>query len=296
MTLQKLDYRIDVDTNNVAFEIYINGFCVIRCDEDGPIYCLIGVGEYLKPTNNVLRLVMYPIEGATEFVDDSCYCKVTLAARDRFETEQLSAFAGIHYFPTRDHQRNASLTAIKQLPLINQHLGKPRNATDIVFNDDSNHYIAVQGFDINSEYKVWNWANSLELSRQNGDSSPLPYKLRTALFDSYEQLWNAFNKKDLDWLEKLHEEFSVESAEASGISPNDYFESLSFSSFFNDPELSLGTLSFSDLCYSYSLDKKLVTLTNAGGLIRFIRNGDETDYISYVPHFRLVDEKFIISR
>ncbi len=296
MNPQKIDYRIDIDTNNVAFEIYLNDLCVMRCDEAGPSYCLIGVGEYLKPLDNALRLIVYPAEGADDFIEDSCYCKVTLAARNRFETEQLSAFSGIHYFPTKNSHRNASLTAIKELPLINQHLGRPVSAIHISFNDENKQCVAVQNFDINSKYKTWNWVNSQTLAKKDSDSSLLSNKLLTKLFDSYKQLWEAFNKNDMESLEKLHTEFSVESAEANGTSAAVYFESLSFPSFLNDPELSLAELSFNDLSYSYSLDKKLVTLTNTGGLIRFIRNGDKNDFISYIPHFRFDGEKFIISR
>ena len=296
MTPETLDYKIEIDSKDCALDIFINDINIVSYYQKGPFYTVLGIGEYLKPTDNELTVILWPATNDSDRFDSGSYCKVTLASRNRFETEQLSAFSGIHYHPTDDIGYNTSDKSINRIAPINTHLGKSVENVNFEHDAENFYYTLTQHFDINPKYKVWKWENSPILASKNGYDKALPPKQREALFKAYEELWRAFKDKDLKKIEKLHHEYLLESVEANGGTPEMYFRSLGLTDIINDPELTLAPLSFKDVKYFYSLDKKLVTLYSKTSLIHFLRNNDEDDYVSFIPRYRLDGDKFVISR
>ncbi|WP_027362134.1 hypothetical protein [Halodesulfovibrio aestuarii] len=297
MTPQKLDYRLEIDTNDCAFEITINDFAVFSFYKKGPVYLTMGIGEYLKPQNNKLAISVWPATNETDLFDKGSFCKVTLAARDRTKTAQLSAFSGIHYYPKDSHEYNISEKSIQKISEINTHLGKSIGNTEFKHYKENLYYYLTQQFDIDPNYKVWNWETSPTLASKYGYDAPLPPKQREALFSAYQELWNALNKKDVKKLELLFHEQSLECAEASGTAPERYFKTNVLLDILKDPELSLAPLSFKNVRYYYSLDKKLVNLLDSKtSLIHFYRNNKKDHYVSFYPSYRYDGKKFVISR
>ncbi|WP_430735415.1 hypothetical protein [Halodesulfovibrio aestuarii] len=296
MNPQELDYRIEIDANDCAVDIAINGLDIFKHHKKGPLYLVIGIGEYLKPQNNKLELAVWPATNDGDLFDKGSFCKVTLAARDRTKTAQLSAFSGIHYYPKDNIEYNISDESIKKIPVINTHFGKSVGNVKFKHYEKNLYYSLTQEFDIDPNYKVWNWETSPTLASKIGYDTPLPPKQREALFSAYQELWNALNKKDLKKLEQLFHEQSLECAEANGTTPERYFKTNVLLDILKDPELSLAPLSFKDVKYFYTLDKKLVTLNAKTSLIYFLRNNKQDHYVAFRPRYRLDGDKFVISR
>ncbi len=294
---QKMSYEIEIDKNNCMMSVIINETHVVGDSSKDPVEMALSIGEYLKPTNNRLRLVVAPPNSNGKFEPDS-FCKVSLAGRDRF-TNEIKVFGGINYFPTESVEFNSSKKAIKVIPDINTDFGLITEKADIQLykNSKRTYYKIRQQFDLVPEYREWSWVNSQTLSDETGYAAPLSKELNAALVAAYKELWDAFNRKDLKKLKELHHEYISEGADYSGLLEDDFYNSLELERFFKKSELSLAPLSLEELQYFYSYDGKVVELDSDGvDLIHFIKNDDKSDYIAYCPRFRFDGKKFVITR
>lgn len=296
-TPQKISYDLIVEKNNCKMTVKINGVHIISDSSDDSFQIELSIGEYLRPTDNELHVFVAPFNGNGQFAPDS-FCKVSLAGRNR-STHETKIFGGVNYYPTDDVKFNSSIQAIRGTPELSTDFGSIVKATNVQCREDPSRivYHLEQFFDITQEYSRWNWVDSPALSKKDGYSSPLSEQLSTPLFSAYKELWDAFNRKDFKKLKALHHEFLFESAEAGGTSPEIMLDSLDFEELLKNQELSLAPLSFDNVRYYYSFNRKIVELFSDGvPLIHFIKNGDDSDYIGYRPRFRFDGQQFVIAR
>lgn len=289
-------YMLEVDVNNCAMQIYVNDFQVFKSAEQGPLYTSFVIGEYLRPGQNRIRFSVWsPTDKLGDKFSKRSYAKFTISSVDRSNPHQ-QALAGVYFSPTDDIEFNSSSKAVQKVVNSNNHFGVPIGEVVTQYIKDKNFYRLDQIFTVRDNIPTWNWVNSQKLADNSGTGLALPPNLRKALYDAYNEFWLALKKKDIKKIQELYSEMSTESAIASGITPESFFESLAVKEMLEDENLELTPLKFNQLKYYYTLDQKLVVLYGDERPFMYKVKDKEDEYVGLNPRFRFNGKKFIVCR
>ncbi|NRN30841.1 hypothetical protein [Photorhabdus heterorhabditis] len=290
--VEPIDYRLEVELNKCSADLLINGLLIFSYYDKEPMNTLIGVGEYLKPENNIIQFYSWPSNRDSDIFDSDSKCNFILKARNRFETPNLKSVITINYHPNDSIAYNTSVSALN-VRLDNEQWGELLGRNSIIHNSKKEYYHYSQAFNIKKDYPTWNWVNSYQFSENKETIDSLPENHQLALINAYKEYWELLKNKNLEGLKKLHKELLNESVKANGGDNNNYFSSLGLDTFLNSADFQLLPLAFSQSRIELSLDGRVVSMSPSP--LNFFDKENNSKF-SINPKYRFDGKKFIITR
>lgn len=284
-------YILKMSTRNCAANIYINDLDIVSIDSDGPLSAGVGIGEYLKPQNNILKLEVWDPTKKDGMWRENAKCEIYIQGYDQVKELKVETVTRINFYPTSQSDLSKSQELFNHIEPIENQLGRSLSAPEITYSPESQHYTIVREFDVIDGYIEWPWYNSLELS------APFSTEQMEQLSKAYKELWFALHNKDLNRVRMLYKESISESSMSNHYDEDFYFNSMDFQSDFENEEYKdfvLIPLDISQKEFLFSLNNKVVQLSPSP--LRFQHKNDESQFIEYNPKFRFDGKKFVITR
>jgi len=291
------NYTISISSENCFFILYLNDLQIISGKWTTPVSTGFTIGEYLKPTNNILKLEVWDPESEPGQWREDAQCEVYIQTFDPVKKLGPEVFADISFYPTREPDLTKPEKLFRHITLVDTFLGKSRTPPNVSYSPDTGRYTLTREFDVWKGFIEWGWYRSPELL------VPLPKEQLQKLQEAYKQIWQTLATRDISVMRTLYHEMMYESAMANGSLEDTYFDSTDLQKYFEDELLNkfvLMPLNFEERSFKYSLDRKVVQMEPSPLLFCPEEHTDASFDLRRCykinPKFRFDGDKFIITR
>lgn len=291
-------YWLFADSEYCFYKVYLNDLEIIFIDDTLPTSTGFTIGEYLKPTNNVLKIEVWDPDSEPGQWREDAKCSVNIKAGDPVKKIGPETITGIYFYPTNKPDLTKPAELFRDMTSVDTVLGKSVNLPQISFSAETGHYTLTREFDAHESFIEWPWYRSPSLA------NPLPTEQMKKLQEAYQRVWQILSNKDLPAMRKAFHEMMYEGAIAAVDSTEEsYFDSADFGELFEEEfreKFVLMPLDFANKQLKFALDNKIVSMEpppllfcpkdNVGEHFDI----DRCDMLD--PRFRFDGKEFVISR
>lgn len=286
-------YILKASGRHCAFNLYVNDIELFSYHDGFSVSAGTGIGDLLKPKDNQIKLEVWDPAEKEGYWRDDAKCEVYIRGYDPVKKFKAETVTDISFYPTKTPDLSKPELLFDNVQSIANQLGKSSFSPEITYSSDSQIYVITRSFDVRDDYIEWPWTQSQKLSQK------LLEEQSVELHKAYQELWNAFNSKNISSIRTLYKEMAFESAMVNDSTESSYFDSIGFQNFFEDEtfrDFAFIPLNLENRKPTFSLDNSVVHLEPSPILFCHKDNVKIEDCFKINPKFRFDGKKFVITR